>query len=415
MSIWKLLRRTLLFIILTTLLTMSATSVSSPREKVRKLTRQIEFDYVSWTVNSMGVKLGQSSVNPAQRLTPPKQHQVVVRYFELTKQLEDVQSRIQRIYTDPAVKAPAITARGELKQQKELQRVLQTLTPIAESILQAQVSAMVVEMGIAKLGDAIPPILFHSTSLPKALIVSPRDQIKQDENISLLADLTMEQITTLEAKVEQVSGSSALVVDVGGIGVYPTMVMRSSNLSWVVSVIAHEWTHNYLTLRPLGLNYEKTSELRTMNETTASISGDEISQEVLMKYYPETLAVKPGRLRLASPASAETPFDFRAEMHTTRVRVDELLSQGKITEAEQYMEERRTVFVNQGYMIRKLNQAYFAFYGAYAEQPGGAAGQDPVGPAVRELRAKSGSLAAFLSQIAKMNSFKELQDTVGIQ
>ena len=88
------------------------------------------------------------------------------------------------------------------------------------------------------------------------------------------------------------------------------------------------------------------------------------------------------------------------------------LQPGKITEAENYMDERRQVFWNNGYPIRKLNQAYFAFYGAYADVPGGAAGEDPVGPAVRALRSQSGSLVAFLETIGHMSSFKQLQDAL---
>ena len=99
-------------------------------------------------------------------------------------------------------------------------------------------------------------------------------------------------------------------------------------------------------------------------------------------------------------------------MHTTRVHVDELLAAGKITEAETYMEQRRQVFWDNGYPIRKLNQAYFAFYGAYANVPGGAAGEDPVGPAVRALRAQSSSLTAFLETIAQMSSFQQLQNAL---
>ena len=63
-------------------------------------------------------------------------------------------------------------------------------------------------------------------------------------------------------------------------------------------------------------------------------------------------------------------------------------------------------------MIRRLNQAYFAFHGAYASTPGGAAGEDPVGPAVRELRANADSLADFLKQISQMNSFADLQAAI---
>jgi hypothetical protein len=63
-------------------------------------------------------------------------------------------------------------------------------------------------------------------------------------------------------------------------------------------------------------------------------------------------------------------------------------------------------------LIRKLNQAYFSFYGAYADSPGGAAGEDPVGPAVRALRTKSKSLADFVNTIAWMTDFQQLRDAV---
>jgi hypothetical protein len=99
-------------------------------------------------------------------------------------------------------------------------------------------------------------------------------------------------------------------------------------------------------------------------------------------------------------------------MHTTRVTADELLAQGKIEEAEEYMEQRRQLFIQNGYVIRKLNQAYFAFHGAYADVPGGAAGEDPVGPAVRALREQSDSLADFVNTISWMTSFEQLQQAI---
>jgi hypothetical protein len=76
------------------------------------------------------------------------------------------------------------------------------------------------------------------------------------------------------------------------------------------------------------------------------------------------------------------------------------------------METRRLNFLKHGYLIRKLNQAYFAFYGAYADSPGGAAGEDPVGPAVRALREQSDSLADFVNTIAWMTSFEQLQEAI---
>lgn len=405
-------RRLLFFCFLAVLLSLSAPSLSTPTEKARLYTRPVEFDYLSWDVNAFLTKIGQTEMNPWRVLTAAQQHQLVFRYLTLTNQLEALQAKIQQIYADPAIKDPQTAAKSDLEQQTALQSSLVSLTPMAESILQGQVTEILVEEGIAKLGDAIPPLLFHTTPLPKALIASPRDSIQQDVDISLLADLTLEQISQLEKQVEDATGESVLVVDVGGIGIYPTMVMRSSNLPWIVDTIAHEWTHNYLTIRPLGLNYDTSPELRTMNETTASISGNEISHLVLQRYYPEYLSKLEDGQKLASLKWPDETFDFRAEMHTTRVHVDELLAAGKTTEAEQYMEERRIVFVDHGYEIRKLNQAYFAFYGAYADSPGGAAGEDPVGPAVRKLREQSASLADFLRTIGKMNSFEDLQKAI---
>jgi hypothetical protein len=191
-------------------------------------------------------------------------------------------------------------------------------------------------------------------------------------------------------------------------------------LNWTGEVVAHEWIHNYLTLRPLGLNYETSPELRTMNETAATIAGKEIGQRLLERYYPELLPPPPpepapeGASPQPAPAPAgPPPFDFRAEMRITRVTVDDLLAQGKIEEAEAYMEQRRLFFWANGYHLRKINQAYFAFYGAYADQPGGAAGEDPVGAAVRLLRRQSATLADFIKRIAWMSSFEELKEAVG--
>ena len=100
----------------------------------------------------------------------------------------------------------------------------------------------------------------------------------------------MDQQVALETQVDKGLNVSSLVVPVGGIGTYPTMIERTTALDWLADTIAHEWTHNWLAQRPLGLNYDTSPALRTMNETTASISGSEISQIVLKRYYPEVAA-----------------------------------------------------------------------------------------------------------------------------
>jgi len=265
-------------------------------------------------------------------------------------------------------------------------------------------------------GQPVPPLLYHTMPPPDALIISPRDAIRQDHNISLSPDMPTDQVVALEEQVDEALNVSSLVVGIGGIGLYPTMVMQTTDINWLMEVVAHEWVHNYLTVHPLGMMYLANPEMRIINETTAEIAGKEIGQAVMARFYPE-YAPAPAEpasetTQETTPEPAKPVFSFRAAMYETRLNVETMLAEGKIEEAEAYMEERRLYMWENGYQIRKLNQAYFAFHGAYADQPGGAAGEDPVSAAVRALRAQSPTLASFINRLAWMWSYDQLKDVV---
>jgi hypothetical protein len=108
--------------------------------------------------------------------------------------------------------------------------------------------------------------------------------------------------------------------------------------------------------------------------------------------------------------SGERPFEFGPFMRETRLTVDQLLAEGRIDEAEAYMEQRRQTLLDQGYVIRKLNQAYFAFHGSYAVGP---AATDPIGGKLRALRDRSASLADFLQTVARFTTASALDTALG--
>lgn len=412
---------TILLVIFAAFTGHSNPSLTNPIEKVRAYTRSLEFDYVEWMANAAVVKARAASVNLPYTLDRETQKEIVAEYLRMTQSILEQEYQLSQLYADPSIADKDAATRSLRKDLAERYARQTELAPLAEAILQDQVSQVVAEIGLTAAGQPIPNIWYHSTPLPMALIVSPRDHIEQTANISVDTDLTLDEQIKLEEDVTLGLDVSSLVVQIGGVGVYPTMVMRTTNLPWMLNTIAHEWIHNYLTLRPLGVLYAETPELRTMNETTASIAGDEIGALVIEKYYPE---LKPSAsfpdFELVSlpmdrpdPGSlVRPPFDFRAQMHETRINADALLAEGRIEEAEAYMEERRQVFLRNGYLLRKINQAYFAFHGAYADSPGGAAGEDPVGPAVRALREQSDSLADFVKTMSWMWSFEQLQEKV---
>ena len=412
-------------VVLASLASLSITSSThipgDEQDRARAYTRNIEFDYLAWSLQATQVKALAATAGLPGYMDNATRRVVVSDYLQVTDKIIQAEDALNRIYADasyPDKDAAGASIQADLLRLHALQ---QQLSPLAEAALQTQVTKILSELGLTSLGQAVPAVLFHTSAVPDALIVSPRDVIRQSANISIEVGLPIEQQAMLEARVEQALGVSALVVPIGGVGIYPTMITRTTDRPWLVSTIAHEWTHNYLQLRPLGWLYDHSDELRTMNETTADIVGSEISSEVMARFYSGMSAISSRGLSDAAehddasdPQEPEPPvFDFRAEMHETRITVDSLLASGRIDQAEDYMERRRRLFVDNGYYLRRLNQAYFAFYGAYADVPGGPAGDDPVGPAVRALRDHSGSLAEFLRRIAWLTSFEQLQQAVG--
>ncbi len=389
---------------------------------MRAFTRELEFDFIGWTANALKVKWQEFSLNTSSFLDQEAQRQITLQHLETIASIQRLEWELNLIYADPTIEDPEAYS-ATLRQDLQLLYKRRNLTaPVAEAILQNQIAIIVGELGLSVGGQNLPPTLFHTTPLPTALIISPRDVIRQDQSISLVPDLSVDRRFEIEEQVDRALDVSSLVVDIGGVGTYPTMVQQTSNLVWLSEVVAHEWVHNFLTLRPLGVNYLTSPALRTMNETTASMAGKEIGQALLERFYPELAPPredeKPPQdsIQAAPEIQPQEPeFDFRKEMNITRTRVDELIAEGRIEEAEAYMEERRVIFWENGYKgLRKLNQAYFAFHGAYADEPGGAAGvaEDPVGEAVRTLRAHSASLAEFLNRISWMYTYEQLQEAV---
>ena len=140
-----------------------------------------------------------------------------------------------------------------------------------------------------------------------------------------------------------------------------------------------------------------------MNETVASMVSKEIGSIIYEKFYPEYES------SANQSQAARSEFDFNREMREIRRTVDNYLARGEIEQAEEFMEQKRQYLASMGHYIRKLNQAYFAFYGTYADSP---TSISPIGLELKKLRAQSASLKDFLNTVAAMTSRQNLRDSL---
>ena len=291
----------------------------------------------------------------------------------------------------PPLPGPAYL-KDVLEKNRERRR---ELLPHVEHVVEETLTRIVREQGLdVRWLGVFPPVDTTFGNPPNVLVTSPRDRIYRQGAFLLRPGLEDTVKEELERRALELEDLSAVVAGTAGLSVYPSVVLDTAGLRYGLEVAAHEWVHHWLFFRPLGRNYRQSPEMLTLNETAATIAGEELGDLAYTALTGE--AVTRPWIR-----STDSRFDFTEEMRKTRRRTEQLLAAGDIEGAEQYMENRRRIFVGQGYNIRKINQAYFAFHGSYATGPGSVS---PIGEQMLELRRRSGSLGEFLNTVAQFGS-----------
>ena len=245
-----------------------------------------------------------------------------------------------------------------------------------------------------------PPVDIEFTSPPRLLVRSPRERIERSGDTLLKNDLSLRDIESIEDGTTD-EDTVSLVVNIGGIAAYPAIIRDDRSYDALLETSAHEWVHHYLAFYPLGERWGDGGDAETLNETTANIAGREIAN-LVRKAHPITFAEgADGR----APASPPSSIDFNAEMRALRLEVDRLLAAGDVAGAERAMEEKRQYLAQNGINIRKLNQAYFAFYGTYGDSP---QSSNPIGPKIERVWELTQNVGVFLKLMRDVEDVDEL-------
>ncbi len=431
-------RLTLLFLLLLMILRGNVPDLSRGG-LIRAQIREYEFNYIAWELDALFQKAKQSLLGYQAFIPGDTGKTIVLDYLDIVGQILGLEWQIEAIYADPTVPDPG-RASGELQRQRDdLERRRRELQPLAEPIIERQVATILQEEGFGARGQILPPVSFRFVQPPDVLVVSPRDTIRQDFAISI-KPVAVQDRAIIEARVMAVSPQdSAYVTGIGGVGIWPAMIVQTRYPAIAFEVVAHEWSHHYLFFFPLGLEYLVLPETRIINETTATVFGNAVALKVLRRFYAdevaqeliwvpdyptladfhgndrspvsdpdvvpvyETISVRRAAdylLQQDHSAAAQrildvwqqdarlpgngitddldlpTPDSPSVEINRTRITVDYLLAIGYIEGAEAFMENRRQLLG-----MRVLNQAWFAFNGGYQADPG-AGGGVSLGPVV---------------------------------
>lgn len=319
----------------------------------------------------------------------------VARYFELNRLIQSAERTLADART-PEERRRSVAA-DVLAMREERERLENSV----EDVLEGRVTAVLEELGLAShpLGPpgpelVWPPVDFEFDRPPGVLVVSPRERIEVLSQRLVSGDLTSEAMDALEESY-RARDLSALVAGVRGIGTYPALVQPEADYEATLQSIAHEWLHHYLFFAPLGRRYFQSGELVTLNETVANIAGREIGTLTACRYPLPAAATAP------APPAQTAQLDLTGALRQLRVEVETLLAAGRVDDAERLMEERRRELMEHGYYFRKINQAFFAFHGRYADTP---ASIDPIGPKLEALRAAYPDVGAFVRAVRNLTS-----------
>lgn len=269
-----------------------------------------------------------------------------------------------------------------------------------EEVLESLVSNVLVEEEFAGLGTFVfPPVDTKLKSAPNLLVISPRNRIERVREILLSSEMSLSVIEDMENKLLLEEDLSGLVIGLGGLATYPSSIADMQSLEHILATVAHEWVHHYLFFHPLGRAIYADEEMMILNESISTIIGNEIGTKVWAKISNNENCISPPKEQ-----KENTSFNFSDGMKKTRETVEKYLEDGQIEEAEIYMDNQRKEFVRNGYSIRKINQAYFSFYGTYADRPESVS---PIYKYLLEIRNESSSLREFLDLLEDISSYEE--------
>lgn len=409
----RVIRRVLaiLWVLLVVLLTPSSQPPATLDWRLAAITQSSGFDIWSWEIRTLAGRTARSLFDPPSTLDGPS---AVRRYVALSRDAERARSERDDQWARQAVSYSSGGLEQAERNLEGTESQLAALRPTVEATLSDEIEVELrrqnVRSGLLTWQpsprfpfyhpEVVPGVFFQLGPLPDLLVVAPRDRIELIDSVLVRPDLSPDQIVALENRTDSL-GVSSVVTGIGGLAAYPSMLPDTDSLKDLVVTVSHEWTHHYLALRPLGMAYFTGYDMREINETVADMVGAEVGDAVYERYYASSQPPASSPSLVVAVRQPTRP-DFWTLMRRIRVTVEGYLARDDLAGADAYMARAQQNLARQGYYVRRLNTAYLAFFGSYAETA------NPYEDKLRRLRTQSGSLERFLDSVSQVESPSDL-------
>ena len=365
------------------------------------------FSLVEWEAVNFPRKWLHMLTNLVPGSKPSREERIAIidQYLQVVRRAHKEERRIEGAAQLRSFRGSTSAAKeGEVSDEflQELLAQKSALQSEAEESVEAEISAVLGNLGLqSRFGLMWPPVDIRFLDPPTLLVVSPRHEITMTGAVFLDPDIEPFERDEIEGQVLDDLDFIAYVDDLAGLATFPNMVSDIHTTRTVMRTAAHEWMHSYWFFQLFGSNYFASDEMTTLNETAATLAGNEIGDIAFERMGGD---LDENARRYASEHQVDP--NFTKFMRETRIEAERLLAEGRIDEAEEYMRRRQWDLRLRGYYIRKLNQAYFAFRGRYADNP---ASISPVGEQIREVRSYVPDIGAFIRMVSEVSTPAEFE------
>ncbi len=77
-----------------------------PSDVVRRYTRSVEFDYVSWSLDALAIKMEQAALGTPFYFSEIDRHRIVLDYLQLMDTILNDENQLSQIYSNPQINDP---------------------------------------------------------------------------------------------------------------------------------------------------------------------------------------------------------------------------------------------------------------------------------------------------------------------